>query len=472
MNTIEPRTSDGPARSRSVVIYRSELLAYSETFIVAQASAMRAYAPLFAGIRRVPRSLALPLPSWVVAEGDGVVDRARRYLFRRTGRSPALLASLRAHAPSLLHAHFAIDAAEALPLARRLAIPLVVTLHGYDVMASDQTHGASRRGRLYLARRSRLFREASLFLCVSEAICRRAIERGFPAEKLRVHAIGIDVTQFHPPPRLEPAPAILFVGRLVEKKGCAHLIRAMSEVRRVLPEARLVVLGDGPERVRLEAEARRWGSQAIFLGVQDGEQVRQWMASSRVLAVPSITARDGDAEGLPTVLYEALAMGLPVACFRTSGIPELVRDGVEGLLADEGDEAGLAANLLRICQDDGLAMRLGQAGRRRVEQAFELGAQTAALEAIYAELIELGALPVRGVDRAGGLKQADGRIGAVPGAMPDVVPALLAAAVSDSPPAVSGGSYGRSELSPAVVQRGAQTKPGVRPKWMPGWMAR
>ena len=386
---------DGGTSRPCILVYRSELLAYSETFITAQAAALRTYAPIFAGLRRVSRSLTLPAPSFVVAEGDGLVERACRYCFLQTGHAPALLAAVRGYAPALLHAHFATDAAEALPLARALGVPLVVTLHGYDVMAEDAAHRTTPRGRIYLARRKQLFDQSALLLCVSEAILHKALERGFPRRKLRVHAIGIDLALFHPPARLEPAPAILFVGRLVEKKGCVHLIHAMAEVRRVLPEARLVVLGDGPERASLEAEARRWGAQAIFLGVQGGEEVRHWMASSRVLAVPSITAGNGDAEGLPTVLFEALAMGLPVVCSRSSGIPELVRDEIEGLLAEERDEAALAANLLRLCQDDLLATRLGNAGRARVEQHFALSAQTAQLEALYTELLEPLGTPVR-----------------------------------------------------------------------------
>jgi glycosyltransferase involved in cell wall biosynthesis len=373
-----------------VLIYRSELLPISETFIAAQAAALRTFVPVFAGMRRVPHGLALLAPCCIVAEGDGLAERLRRYAFLRTGYAPPLRRALRKQNPVLLHAHFAVDAAQALPLARALEIPLIVTLHGYDIMASDESHRDSRNGRVYLARRERLWDEASLFLCVSEAIRRKAIERGFPAHKLRVHAIGIDLAQYRPPVHTERDPIVLFVGRLVEKKGCLHLIRAMGEVRRVLPQARLIVLGDGPERAHLEAEANRWGSQAIFLGVQTGEQVRHWMASSRVLAVPSITARNGDAEGLPTVLCEALAMGLPVACFRSSGIPELVRDQVEGLLAEEGDEAGLAENLLRLCQDDALAGRMGAAGRRRVESSFALDAQTEELEGIYSSVLQPG----------------------------------------------------------------------------------
>ena len=376
-------TSGKPA----VLIYRSELLAYSETFIQAQAAALQTFTPVFAGLRRVTRSLTLPAKSFVVSEDESLRSRLQRYGFLQSGYAPHLLASLRAEAPVLVHAHFAVDAAEALPISRALQIPMAVTLHGYDVMAGDQAHQLTRRGRIYLARRQRLFREASLFLCVSEAVRCKAMERGYPAAKLLVLPIGIDVAQYQPAPTLTAAPAVLFVGRLVEKKGCVHLIHAMCEVRRILPEARLVVIGDGPERASLEAEARRWGSQTIFLGVQSREQVRQWMHASRVLAVPSITAANGDAEGLPTVLYEALATGLPVACFRTSGIPELIRHGFEGLLAEEGDEGTLAQHLLSICQEDGLAARLGRAGRSRVQTSFDLGAQTARLERIYEQVL-------------------------------------------------------------------------------------
>ncbi|HEY0784756.1 MAG TPA: glycosyltransferase [Acidobacteriaceae bacterium] len=369
-----------------VLVYRSELLAYSETFIAAQVAAMRRYAPFYVGLRRVSPSLPLAAPE-LLTGSDRLPDRARRYVFLKTGWSPGLLGRLRAREPALLHAHFALDAAEALPLARSLDLPLVVTLHGYDVMAGDEAHGLTRRGRLYLARRRRLWCEARLFLCVSEAIRQRAVQRGFPPDRLRVHAIGIDLQQYAVPEHRRPQPVVLFVGRLIEKKGCIHLLRAMRLVRDTMPGTRLVIVGEGPERARLEAEARLIVPETLFLGLQTAAQVRQWMAVSRVLAVPSITARDGDAEGLPTVVGEAMAMGLPVAAFRSSGIPELLRHGTEGLLSEPGDVAGLARDLLRLCQDEALAQDLSQAGRRRVQQCFEVSAQTALLETMYDEVL-------------------------------------------------------------------------------------
>ncbi len=364
-----------------VLIYRSDLLPPSETFIAAQAAALGCYRPVFAGLRRVRASL--PLPSLPVLPGSA----GERLLFQQTGLAPVLIRTARAQHASLVHAHFALDAAEALPLARALQLPLVVTLHGYDVMSSDEAHRLTRQGRLYLARRRQLWSRAALFLCVSNAIHERALTRGFPAHKLRTLPIGIDTRALAFESILTRAPAILFVGRLVEKKGCDLLLQAMARVQASLPETRLLIAGDGPERPRLEAFAAAHTRNTSFLGVQTPQQVHALMRSARCLAAPSITAANGDAEGLPTVLCEALALGLPVASTAHSGIPELIEHRRHGLLSVERDADTLARHLIEICTDDGLAERLRTAGRARVEQSFDLTRQTRKLEILYDDAV-------------------------------------------------------------------------------------
>lgn len=362
----------------AVLLYRSRLLPLSETFIRAQAGALEAFRPVFVGVESVPGT---ELPGEVVF----VRGKLRQRLFRETGFAPWLLRRLRQLAPALLHAHFAPDAAEALPIARMLRVPMVVTLHGYDVMCSDEAHAATRHGRRYLARREALFATAHRFLCVSEAIRRQALLRGFPEEKLQVLPIGIDGDTSGWIDELTPKPHILFVGRLVEKKSCDVLLCAMQWVQQELPQARLTVVGDGPERLRLQELAGRMTGVA-FAGSLAPVGVRQAMRSARCLAVPSRTARNGDAEGLPTVLAEAMSIGLPVVSTRHSGIPELVREGHDGLLAPEGDAETLAEHLLRVCRDDACAGRLRQAARSRVEASFNLRAQTDKLEQCYREV--------------------------------------------------------------------------------------
>ncbi len=371
----------------TVLIYRSELLPASETFIAAQAAALGRHQAVFCGARRVLPSL--PLSFQVIAP----LNRAERCLFRRAGFAPKLVSAARASKPALVHAHFALDGAEALPLAERLGVPLLVTLHGYDVMAGDEAHRQHHRGRLFLKRREPLWRGTAAFLCVSEAIRARAIQTGYPEHKLRALPIGIDLRGFAKSPGLPANHEILFVGRLVPKKGCHTLLRAVAILQQTLPSARLLVAGDGPERPALSDFAARHTRGTTFLGLQTTEQVRALMRSSRCLAAPSLTAPDGDAEGLPTVLCEALALGLPVASTFHSGIPELIRDGEHGLLSPEDDAKTLARNLRLLCTDDTLAHSLQDRGRARVEAAFSLERQTALLEDIYEQIAGHGAQP-------------------------------------------------------------------------------
>ncbi len=366
-----------------VLIFRADLLPPSETFIAAQAAALRRYQAVFAGLRQCSPSLPLP-----VAHTFHPGGRLGRLLCQKTGFAPGLVQALRQQSPCLLHAHFAVDAALALPLRRSLRLPMLVTLHGYDVMRTDAAHSRTRAGRFYLARREQLWREAALFLCVSDAIRLQAEARGFPAHKLRVLPIGIDLQMLTPSygSSGEREPVILFVGRLVLKKGCRQLIEAMALVQRAIPAARLILAGDGPERPTLERAAAGLTTGTRFLGTQTAAQVHALMRAARCLAAPSMTAPDGDAEGLPTVLCEALALGLPVASTVHSGIPELIQHGEHGLLSQEGDVEALAQNLIQLCSDTSMAERLAHAGRLRVEQSFDLHRQTALLEDVYDEV--------------------------------------------------------------------------------------
>jgi glycosyltransferase involved in cell wall biosynthesis/O-antigen/teichoic acid export membrane protein len=371
-----------------VFIYRSDLLPPSETFILAQAAALRRYTATFLGLRRLSPDLSEGRPALLFTR----FPRLRRLLALSLGLAPGLVRSARKRSAALLHAHFALDAAEALPLVRALQLPLVVTLHGYDVMRTDEAHALTRRGRRYLARRARLWDRASLFLCVSESVRRVASARGFPEEKLRVLPIGVEVLPVASPHPLPSDPTILFIGRLMPKKGCRVLIEAMVRVQAEIPRARLLIAGDGPERDGLQTLARRLfaglpGPVVQFLGMQTREQLRERLATVRCLAAPSLTGPDGDAEGLPTVLGEALAAGVPVASTLHSGIPELIAHGQHGLLSPEGDAASLARHLIALCRDDALAERLRRSGRRRVMEQFDIRRQTCQLEKFYDEAI-------------------------------------------------------------------------------------
>jgi colanic acid/amylovoran biosynthesis glycosyltransferase len=370
-----------------VIIFRNELLPLSETFVLAQARALRTFDPVFAGVHPAPRSLMLNPDPVFVSSSHSLMGKVARRIFWRTSLAPRFFRQLRSVQPSLIHAHFALDGTAALPVRAALNIPLVVTLHGYDVSSSDESLCRSPEGKLYLRRRDELWEKATFFLCISDFIRRKALEKGFPREKLRCIYTGTDLGlfQFHSAPR-DPN-MILFVGRLVEKKGCNYLLDALAEVRKVRPAVRLVLIGAGPleQALRRRAEAEKLPCE--FLGMQSTQVVKEYMAGARVFCVPSITAANGDSEGLGMVFIEALAMGTPVASFDHGGIAEVVNHGKSGLLAPEGDHNTLAVNLLQLLSNDQLWKSLSDQGRRDVQNRFDIAKQTVQLEEIYLQAI-------------------------------------------------------------------------------------
>lgn len=376
---------------RSVLIYRDDLLPHSETFIRAQATGLRRYWPLFTGLRDVESSLVSEYAR-IVAEHTSLIPRSlRNWIYGIFGAHPRLqkqsfLEVIRSAKPALVHAHFAPDAVHAIPLAAALDLPLLVTLHGYDVTARDNRRNALHQ---FLKRRGlkQLHKRATLFLCVSEFIRDKAIAAGFPAEKLIVHRIGVDVSTFQPSGKAGSSNNVLFVGRLTEKKGCEYLIQAMLQVKKQVPSAQLIVIGDGTLRSSLELSARTIGVAVSFTGRLGHEAVRKHMESARVIAVPSVTAHNGDSEGLPMVLLEAQAMGIPVVATRHAGIPEGILDGERGLLSGEFDVASLAHHISHLLTNQQLWNDHHRRGPAFVGEHFNLLHQTALLEDIYDSVI-------------------------------------------------------------------------------------
>lgn len=209
---------------------------------------------------------------------------------------------------------------------------------------------------------------------------------GAPAERLVHVPNGVPFASGPRPDRatlgLPEGPLVLCLGQLEDVKGHRHLLEAWVAVRRSRPEARLVLVGDGPRRSRLEAQARRLGlaDSLAFLGFRAPSD--PYVAACDVLVQPSLT------EGMPNAVLEAMARGRPVVASGVGGLLELVKDGETGLLVPPGEPEPLAAALLRLLGDLAFRASLGEAGRRRVEAHFSVEAMTRATEAVYRELLE------------------------------------------------------------------------------------
>lgn len=369
------------------MVYRDRLTYLSERFILAQGEALRGYRAHYAGVRSEP-AVKMPLDRLTLLSHGSFWELPRVVAFKVAGVVPRAFLRLRALDPALVHAHFGPDGVRAIPLARALSAPLVVSFHGFDATMHDEALRAMPMpsARQYPARRPLLQRSAACFIAVSEFVRQRLLAQGFPEGRVVVRYIGVDVDAFAPNGS-ERESIVLFVGRVVEQKGIDDFVRALAEIQRTGSAVRGVVVGDGPHAAAAAKLARDLHARIEFTGAQNQDAVRSWMRRSAVFCVPSRRMNTGAEEGFGLVFAEAQAAGLPVVSYSNGGIPEAVAHGETGLLCADGDWRQLAANLATLLEDAALRQSFGDAGRARTRRVFELRGCTAALESTYDDVV-------------------------------------------------------------------------------------
>ncbi len=275
---------------------------------------------------------------------------------------------------SHIHSHFTSNVGL---LAMRLApMRASVTIHGpaeFDDPAAF--HLAEKIRAFHLLCAISDYGRGQLMRCSSES----------QWSKFRVARLGVDPALYAPRPfREDPAPfEILFVGRLAPVKGPHVLIAAMDRLVRQRRVVRLRFVGDGPSRPAMERDIAERGllQHVIFEGWQNAGTVRTLYQQADIVALPSF------AEGIPVALMEAMAMEIPCVSTRVTGIPELIRDQVDGLLVAPASDEELAEAIARLLDDPELRRRLGESARRRVIENFNLERNTAQLAAIFSEFV-------------------------------------------------------------------------------------
>jgi glycosyltransferase involved in cell wall biosynthesis len=356
------------------VAYRDRLAPRSElTFLSRQYVAFERLKPLWLGRKRDVGFDQLGGEARLL--GGGWIEReAYKFLGRLPGEP-----DLRALRPKLVHAHFGRGGALALPMARALGVPLVVSFYGADATKERQYQAFPPS--IFRMRLKALQREAALFLCVSDFVRRRLVERGFPEGKLRTQHSGVNIEPEWGWTGANEAPYVLFAARFVEKKGAFTLIEAVRRLQGEGRNLRLVMVGEGP----LEGELRRAaaGLAAVeFRGWMGNAELRGWLRGALALCAPSQRGSDGDEEGLPTIALEALSAGTPVVGSAVAGIGEAVVDGRNGFLTPEKDADAVAAALRKLIDSSSLRMSLGQAARETAVTSFSMEGQSRRLEEI------------------------------------------------------------------------------------------
>lgn len=270
----------------------------------------------------------------------------------------------------IIHCQMGTVGLRFLPL-RRIKVfrgKLIVQFRGEDVTEYVRHYGE----RVY----QELFKKADLFLPVCEYLGKKALSIGCPREKIYVLGSGIDCNRFRFRKRsksLDGKVKIAIVGRMVEKKGTEYAIRAISILKRRGLNVELLVIGDGllkPKLMELSKELNIINS-VRFLGARNHNEIARVLESSHLFVAPSVTSWDGNEEGIPNVLKEAMAVGLPVVSTYHAGIPELVADGVSGFLVPERDPQALAEKLAYLIDHPKLWEEMGRAGRQFVEKNYD-----------------------------------------------------------------------------------------------------
>lgn len=313
---------------------------------------------------------------------EGLVNRVTNRVF---GVPHVFYRAAKHHRVALLHAHLAPQGVVFLPMARRLGLPLIVSFHGHHVYTYLNSSLA------LTAAAHRLFEQAALFTTVSEQMRRDVIARGCPPDKVVVHHVGVDMDQFS---WYERRPGrgntvLLTVGNFAKRKGLPDLLRALALVRDGFPEVQLRIVGGNPFQSDVEEEVRSLIKEpalcesVVLTGAKSRAEVKEEYEQADILVLPSVTTPGGEREGIPVVLMEAMATGLPVISTLHAGIPELVHDGRSGYLVPESDPPALAAAIAKLLRNPHIWRSMGQAGRTRVEKHFNLRNQIDQLQSIY-----------------------------------------------------------------------------------------
>lgn len=381
-----------PERNK-VIVYKPDLLPLSETFIKEQVYHLKSWQGILFGENHISDGIDL---SDVQFRTINAIDRIVLKIKRRILPWPqmptaSILKMLKRENAKIVHVHFGVNAVlQGWSLSRALKIPMIVTLHGADISVFKERWESGEFGADFKMYPKNLLRIAEAedvhFIAVSESIKERALDFGIPDRKITVSYIGVDTGKFLPArSAISSKKDVLFVGRLVEKKGCIYLLKAFESIQDNFFGSKLVIVGDGPDRAMLEDYAKQRQVRAEFKGSLDRNRVRELMLDSRIFCLPSITAENGDAEGLPIVILEAQSSGIPVVTSAKGGATEGIVNGKTGFAHKEKDIKAIEMALNNLLRDDTLTEKFSLAAREHILEKMDIIKCIEHLESIYSE---------------------------------------------------------------------------------------
>jgi glycosyltransferase involved in cell wall biosynthesis len=290
----------------------------------------------------------------------------------------------------LIHGHWVLpNGPVAALVAQARGLPLALSLHGSDVFLAERSVPTAWSARWAA-------QQAGGITSCSGDLAARLAALGGPSERMEVVPYGIDPDEFYPDPaegatmraRLgidSDRPLLVWLSRMVYKKGLSVLLDAMPEILRAQPDTLLALGGYGDLRPELEGQARRLGIErsVIFPGAIQRDAVNAFWNAGDLVVIPAVRDHSGNVDGLPNIVLESMSAGRPIVASHIAGIPQVITTGEHGLLTPPGDSQRLAESILTLLRDRERAAALGRAARQRVERELRWSHVAARFERIY-----------------------------------------------------------------------------------------
>ncbi|MFJ7364418.1 glycosyltransferase [Peribacillus frigoritolerans] len=281
-----------------------------------------------------------------------------------------------------IHAHHGSHGQEILPVCEKYNIPLIVSIRGRD--GSDRPEIFEKNAKRYSA----LNKHGAHYYPVCQYLAEGLRRLGIPAKNMHVLYGGIELDLFPFSSRTLPTAGeirVLSVGRIVDKKGFITLIKAFKRIYTQYPNARLHIIGAGEDEKRIKSTIAEYNLKDVVIlrGAMDSKQVSDELKKAHIFCLASQTAKNGDIEGIPNALKEAMASGLPVVSTRHAGIPELIEHQRTGYLAPEKNDMELAKGIQFFMENPDIWTDYTERARKVIEEKFDVNKQIIEQQRLY-----------------------------------------------------------------------------------------
>ncbi len=372
-----------------VALFSTNFLEYSQTFIFDEIRYHQKYEVEVFSHKRVNENRFQYKPLNFLSPANTLKNKIESAIYGITTYSPTYMQKMKAGNFSLIHAHFGPGSIYTLLYQKALQIPLITTVHGYDVPLLLTNRKLLPQYWRYWWRSKAMFNQTTRFLAASNELHDMLLELGAPPEKVKIWRLGIEIPEISYPTDRNNTK-IMMVGRFVEKKGFEYGIEAFGKISQTFQDATLLIAGSGERREIYDRIIDKYNikEKVIFLGALTHRELLKKMEEIDIFIAPSVVAKNGDRESGLLVAKEAGARFVPVIGTYHGGIPEIIDTEKTGFLVPERNSDIIAEKIAILLKNHELRQIMGYAAREKMEKEYNIIERIGILEEHYDEVIK------------------------------------------------------------------------------------